>query len=223
MASEAEGAMRILDIRARLTRRRAPARRPAGPGGLSRRDLAAAAAAAMLPGAARAEGGAGALAALDRAHLAGIVRGLAGLTQSGDPALVRQADRLLAEIALLLPEAPVLHELHLLFPPGRGGPRRPLRIDLAALHGACHAARPVSFDYVDLQGAATSRRVLPLELVHPGHGILLLAWCELRGAERKFFVHAMDNLRLHPGDFGTRRLALLQGALAAEFGRRYEG
>lgn len=218
--------MSLTDLIARIAGRKSPATGRPFATGVTRRELAGAATAALLmPGVASGslpEVDPAMLGTLDRAQLAAMVRGLANLQASGDGEIARQADALLQRIARVMPEAPVLLDLHLLFGSGRSATvcRPHSRVDMSALHRACHEARPVSFDYVDLQGNATSRRVLPLELVHPAHGILLLAWCELRQAHRKFFAHSMENLRVHAGDFSDRRLALLQAALNEETARR---
>lgn len=179
-----------------------------------RRGLFGAAAAMALPVPARAVGSAP-FAGLPRAELAAMVRGLAALDGAADGSLSRDGAALLARLTEAMPEAPLLLDLHRLYPDAGEGEawRREAAVDLDLLHRACHEARPVRFTYTDLRGAVTTRNVLPVELVHPAHGILLLGWCELREAPRKFFVHAMEDLRLGEGDFTARRPSLIRAIL----------
>ncbi len=88
--------------------------------------------------------------------------------------------------------------------------------DLALLHAAMRACRPVAFGYADLAGNETQRTALPLALVHPPQGVKLLAWCEKAQDYRQFFVRAMQGLATGSGDFRRDRLALLQGLAAKE-------
>ena len=196
--------------------RRKNADSPVG-SGLSRRQFAGAALGmAALPGAAS---GAAldlpALAALPRGQLALIIRNLAGLNARTDPVLQQDCQRMIADIGQILPEAEKLLELHRLYRPMRQyhtSEAEDAR-GLSVLHDACLFSRPVSFDYTDLKGQKTSRRVLPIEIVHPATGIQLLAWCEKRQAHRKFFVKEIHGLRVHAGDFSARRADLIQGAI----------
>lgn len=175
---------------------------------LSRRRLLTIAPLAALPVAARA-----ATPAPDRRALVLTVRAMADLDSCGDPALLAFRDAEMERVSKSLPEAPDLLRLHRLYPASRRAvdlrPPTPV-IDLAALHDACDAARPVAFRYTDLSDRVTERQVLPLELVHPGHGVLLFAWCELRDAPRRFFVHAMEGLSLGSGSFADRRAELIR-------------
>ncbi|HBS50218.1 MAG TPA: hypothetical protein DEA05_09090 [Rhodobacteraceae bacterium] len=77
-------------------------------------------------------------------------------------------------------------------------------------------AQPVAFHYTDLQGQSSQRSVLPLALVHPPHGIQLLAWCEMRGDYRKFFVDMVEQAEPLDRSFAERRLALLRGLVERE-------
>lgn len=185
--------------------------------GLSRRQFAGAALGlASLPGAASGAGlDLSALAGLPRAQLALIVRNLAMLEPGADPILMQDCQHMISDIATVLPEAPKLLELHRLYPPVRrynanhGG----VSSQLASLHDACIYSRPISFDYTDQKGQQTSRRVLPIEIIHPATGIQLLGWCEKRQAHRKFFISEIRNLKILSGDFSTRRSELIQGAI----------
>lgn len=162
------------------------------------------------------------LAGMGRGELAALLRGLVDLERRHDPALTAQAGALLKEIGEVLPEAPLLADLHRLFQPPQGPVMRPaVRIDLETLYRACAESRPVIFDYTDLAGEPSHREVLPVEIVHGRNGILLLAWCTLRAAPRKFYAHAMDNLALGHCSFAAQRPELLTAVLEEEMSARY--
>lgn len=167
-------------------------------------------------------------AALDPALRDAALRGLALAGYRGDPVTAAAAQAALAALAKTDPEAAILGQLYQILDV------RPCALyrldlpeaaepDLAALHAAIAACRPVAFGYTDLSGNASARVVLPLALVHPPQGVKLLAWCETRAGFRQFFVREMTGLTPRPGDFSANRLALLQGLLAKETGRDARG
>jgi predicted DNA-binding transcriptional regulator YafY len=188
------------------------------PPDISRRNLFGGIALAMLmPQPLSAAQVAGKLAALDLVTLHSLLRGLVFLKSLGDPVIDEDATALLDQIGARLPEAPLLVALYRAYSAGSPPFWRDEDFgDLSHLHRAVAEARAVSFDYTDLQGAMTKRRVLPLALVHPPHGIQLLAWCELRDGYRKFFVGSIDDLTPHKDSFAGRRQALLEGLLESE-------
>lgn len=185
--------------------------------------LAGAAAASGL-GAAPAALSAAPQPALDPALRDAALRGLALAGYRGDPVTAAAAKAALAGLARADPEAAILGQLYQLLDV------RPCAFsrldlpdaaeqDLAALHEAIAACRPVAFGYTDLSANQSERRVLPLTLVHPPQGVKLLAWCETRKGFRQFFVREMTGLALRPGDFSADRVALLAGLLDKETGR----
>ena len=152
------------------------------------------------------------------------LRGLALASHRGDPVAAATAEATLARLAETDPEAALLGRIYQLLdvrPAAYWREDLPeaAAADLATLHGAIRASRPVAFAYTDLSGQETTRTVLPLALVHPPQGVKLLAWCEERQDFRQFFVRTMKGLTLGVGDFSGDRLALLQGLLDKEAGR----
>lgn len=158
------------------------------------------------------------LAALDPMALHHLLRGLVFLDRFGDPVVEDDAAALLEHIERRLPGASMLVELYRAYHHDGFAPfqRAEERGNLAILHRAVAEARPVACHYTDLNGQATDRTVLPLALVHPPHGIQLLAWCELRGDYRKFFVDMMQDTVLQEPCFADRRFDLLCGLLERE-------
>lgn len=152
------------------------------------------------------------------------LRGLALASHRGDPVAAATAEATLARLAETDPEAALLGRIYQLLdvrPSAYWHDDLPEAAteDLATLHGAIRASRPIAFGYTDLSGQETTRTVLPLALVHPPQGVKLLAWCEKRKDFRQFFVRAMKGLTLGVGDFSGNRLTLLQGLLDKEAGR----
>ncbi len=158
------------------------------------------------------------LAGLDIATLHNLLRGMVLLEQFGDPVIDADADGLVAQIAHRLPEARLLMSLyrHHMRRGTLGRWRAEDEGDLAVLHMALSRAQPVSFTYTNLESEITNRRILPLAMLHPAHGIQVLGWCELRSDYRRFFVGSMANLTVERGDFAARRLALVRGLIEHE-------
>ncbi len=152
------------------------------------------------------------------------LRGLALAGHRGDPVTAAAAKAAIERLSQTDPEGAILARLYqrLDVRPAQYWPEdmpEAAAADLATLHGAIRACQPMAFGYTDLSGNQTARTVLPLALVHPPQGVKLLAWCEVRGDFRQFFVRAMRGLTPHAGDFSADRLALLQGLLDKETGR----
>ena len=152
------------------------------------------------------------------------VRGLALASHRGDPVAAATAEATLARLAKADPETALLGRIYQLLdvrPAAYWQADLPeaAAADLATLHGAIRASRPVGFGYTDLSAQETTRTVLPLALVHPPQGVKLLAWCAERKDFRQFFVRAIKGLTLGVDDFSGDRLRLLQGLLDKEAGR----
>lgn len=149
------------------------------------------------------------------------LRGLALADRRGDPVAAGAADAALARLAETDPEGALLARLYrrLDVRPSAywadDAPQAEAR-DLAVLHGAIAASRPVWFGYTDLNDRTSERTVLPLALVHPPQGVKLLAWCLSAEGYRQFFVREMRELTLGTKDFSARRMALLQGLVEKE-------
>lgn len=158
------------------------------------------------------------LQALTRIEPHSLLRGIAVLGQFGDPVIDEDAAALLGLIEGRMPEARLLVALYRKYQSGwlSDLQRDESEAVLILLHQAVADSCPVAFDYTDLAGSRTSRRVLPLALIHPPHGIQLLAWCELRSDYRKFFVGFMSGIAAYGDNFANRRLGLLAGLLERE-------
>lgn len=197
--------------------------RAAAADAVTRRDLAGLLAAggvlAASPAAASAPDGFAALGWKERDTL---LRGLAGVSATGDAGLSARAAALVAGIGATMPEAPYLYALYQRYPalPAGQGTRRPaVSADLALIEQAVEAAQALRIGYTDLQDRETEREIWPLALVYPAHGIFVLAWCRKREAYRRFFAHSVRRAVPAGTGFAAQRLALLQGLVADEAGR----
>lgn len=201
-----------------------PRRDPPAAPMLSRRALAsrlAAAAATLGLGPRAAAAQAPAAPALDPELRDAALRGLALADHRGDPVHAAAARAAMDRLQQADPEGALLLRLYrkLDVRPAayyREDMPQAAAADLALLHAAMRACRPVAFGYADLAGNETQRTALPLALVHPPQGVKLLAWCEKAQDYRQFFVRAMQGLATGSGDFRRDRLALLQGLAAKE-------
>lgn len=195
-----------------------------GASGVTRRDLAVVAAGGVLTAVAPAAAALPSrLAGMDRRGLDMLVRGLAGVEQAADPALSAQAAAMLSEIAEVLPEAPQLFALYRAYPAGRSGyaVRRPeAEVNLAVIERAIDAAEGLHIGYTDLHGHETVREIWPLALVHPDHGIFVMAWCRMRQGYRKFFAHSLAWAEPSGSTFAAERTQLLAGLVAQETARQ---
>ncbi len=149
------------------------------------------------------------------------LRGMALASHRGDPVQEAATQAAIERMAETDPESAILTRIYQLFDV------RPASYwldnntpaaedDLASLHSAIRACSPVAFKYTDLSGNMTTRVVLPLALVHPAQGVKLIAWCEERNDFRQFFVRAMQDLDMRPGNFRQGRLSLLKAFLDKE-------
>lgn len=146
------------------------------------------------------------------------LRGLALADGRQDPVRAKAAAEVLEKLDRDDPEAGLLVRIYQRFdvPPASywlGDAYSPDPTHLERLHSAVRESRRVQITYTDLQGAETTRAVLPLALVHPVQGVKLLAWCEARQDFRQFFVRSMADVSAQSGEFVIRRLELLRGLL----------
>lgn len=189
---------------------------PAAPVDPARRAVLGTGAAALaMPSLAEA-GGAG----FDRLAAVRNVRALAYVDAA---VFEREIEAALDVIATRLPEARTLFELHRIAATRsrRGWVTVERDLDPTPLHRACVGARAVRFAYMDRLGQSSRREVWPLEIIAAPSGAQLLAFCTLRGAQRKFFLREMRDVRVTNRRFTDRRPGLLRAALD-DLRRSYE-
>jgi predicted DNA-binding transcriptional regulator YafY len=132
-----------------------------------------------------------------------------------DPELARAASAALAKIEPGLPE------------PLRAGLRDPTlrapRLDggglvaaLKPLRQACRKKQRVRFEYTDLGGQVSRRKVRPLALLFWGRVWTLAAWCEWRQDFRSFRVDRLRGLACGPQTFVDEPGKMLKDLLKRE-------
>jgi len=125
-----------------------------------------------------------------------IAIGVRLLRRLRDAKLQRAAERVLAKLAVVVPEP--LH-LHLVSAPiyvSDGDAPPATGIDPAELRSAIHEARKVAITYVDETGHRTYRTVRPIAMAYYVDVTLLGAWCELTNDFRNFRVDRISNAQL---------------------------
>ncbi len=126
----------------------------------------------------------------------------------GDADMAAAADRILAKVDAVLPEAlrPRLANSRLLVPDF--GTREPVGEHLRALRGAINNRRRVFIDYADVEGNTTERIIWPLAVLYWGKVWTVGGWCELRQAFRSFRLDRICDQRVltssYPDEDGRR-------------------
>lgn len=150
----------------------------------------------------------------DQNEIEALALSLAEVRAWGDPALTRAADSVLAKIAATLPHARERQLLHAISQVFRPEPRYDATLDLAPLRAACWQEEAVDIRYIDGEGAATERTILPLALFYTETCVTVLSWCCLREDFRMFRTDRMSAIRAGGTSFRPRRVPLLRDYLA---------
>ncbi|MEM6303375.1 MAG: YafY family protein [Pseudomonadota bacterium] len=143
-------------------------------------------------------------------ELEALVLGLRDVAVIGDPALAKAATTALAKLTSRVPARQAHRLQHAVLDAQRFIRPDPPRIDVSYLRAATWDEETVAFDYVDGQGARTTRRVDPLGLVYWQEANVLMAWCHLRKDYRVFRLDRMDNLSRTGDSFRPRRVPMLR-------------
>jgi predicted DNA-binding transcriptional regulator YafY len=137
--------------------------------------------------------------------------GMQLLRRTGDPGLATGARSVLTKLAAVMPD--VLRDslsatqFHV---STRGAPA-PGAVDLSETRAAIRTAQKMWIDYVDVNGAATSRKICPVAMEYHTEATLICGWCELRGDYRHFRTDRIRAAKLLDESFADRAAALLSG------------
>jgi predicted DNA-binding transcriptional regulator YafY len=148
-----------------------------------------------------------------RLEVEALVLGLAEVRLAGDPALAKAADAALAKIIATLPDRVQRQAIHSAHQVYRFETRPPAPAHLALVRQAIWDERALDFDYTDLGGEVTRRRILPLSVIFLDHTLLCLAWCQLRQGFRRFHLVQMKGVTDTDESFRPRRVPLLRQML----------
>ena len=121
-----------------------------------------------------------------RDEIVALVAGIRMVNSWGGIAMSRAASEALVKIELVLPSRERERVARsTVFAPPMGLPDE-VRMLIDRIEYAIDARDILRFDYLDLKGSATERRVQPLGLWFWGKVWTMVAWCELRGDFRMF-------------------------------------
>lgn len=155
-----------------------------------------------------------------RIEIEALTLGLAEVRNMGDPALAAAAESVLGKVAATLPSLGQQHLLHAVSRVYRFEERFPPLPDMALVRACCWREEALTIDYVDRDGAATSRTIWPLAIVYLDRMLVVLARCCLREDFRMFRADRIAAVAATGISFRPRRAALLRdyGARLAEEG-----
>ena len=155
-----------------------------------------------------------------RIEIEALTLGLAEVRNMGDPALGAAAESVLGKVAATLPSLGQQHLLHAVSRVYRFEERFPALPDMALIRACCWREEALTIDYVDRDGAATSRTIWPLAIVYLDRMLVVLARCCLRDDFRMFRADRIAAVAATGISFRPRRAALLRdyGARLVEEG-----
>lgn len=155
-----------------------------------------------------------------RIEIEALTLGLAEVRNMGDPALAAAAESVLGKVAATLPSLGQQHLLHAVSRVYRFEERFPALPDMALVRACCWREEALTIDYVDRDGAATSRTIWPLAIVYLDRMLVVLARCCLRDDFRMFRADRIAAVAATGISFRPRRAALLRdyGARLADEG-----
>jgi predicted DNA-binding transcriptional regulator YafY len=136
------------------------------------------------------------------------------IKRTGDAGLQAAAQGVLSKLSVALP----LHlKDHLDLAPvyvSPYGAASPSRADPDEIRTAIRERRKIRMDYVDADGGATNRVVLPLALAYFVEATLLCGWCELRQDHRNFRLDRIQDMQVLAADFTADHDRLMREWLA---------
>lgn len=150
----------------------------------------------------------------DRMELEALSLGLNEVRHFGDESLAAAAVSALAKISASL-STPLEQQLfHAASQVHRTEFRYAAAPGIDVIRQGCWRERAVAIHYVDKQGAASQRTILPLAIVYLDRKLMVLAWCCLRDAFRMFDAARISQAELGRLGFRPRRVALLRDYIA---------
>lgn len=149
-----------------------------------------------------------------RLEVEALVLGLAEVRHMGDPALAKAAEVAMSKITATLPERVQRQAVHAVSRSIRFRPGLKVPPHIGLLREASWAEAEVQLRYLDMNGAATERRIWPLAMVYFDAALMCLAFCLLRQDFRRFHLHRMTDVTLTGHSFRPRRVPMLRDYVA---------
>ncbi|HVI90588.1 MAG TPA: YafY family protein [Dongiaceae bacterium] len=151
-----------------------------------------------------------------RDEIEAILVGARLIKRTGDPGLQAAAEGVLSKLSVALP--PHLKD-HLDLAPvyvSPAGAVTPQQADLNDIRTAIRDRRKIRLSYVDVEGHATERVVLPLAIAYFVEATLLCGWCELRQGQRNFRLDRIREMALLDDSFAEDHARLMAEWLASQ-------
>lgn len=151
-----------------------------------------------------------------RDEIEAILVGARLIKRTGDPGLQAAAEGVLSKLSVTLP--PHLRD-HLDLAPvyvSPAGAVTPQQADLTDIRTAIRDRRKLRLSYVDVDGKATERVVLPLAIAYFVEATLLCGWCELRQGQRNFRLDRIRQMALLEDSFADDHARLMAEWLASQ-------
>jgi predicted DNA-binding transcriptional regulator YafY len=151
-----------------------------------------------------------------RDEIEAILVGTRLIKRTGDPGLQAAAEGVLSKLSVALP--PHLRD-HLDLAPvyvSPAGAVTPQQADLNDIRTAIRDRRKLRLSYVDAEGQATDRVVLPLAIAYFVEATLLCGWCELRQGQRNFRLDRIREMALLEDSFAADHARLMAEWLASQ-------
>lgn len=142
-----------------------------------------------------------------------LVLGLGEVIEVGDPALAAAARDARAKLKATLPNRMASHLENAVLHAHKFRPRPEISIDPAVVRQAAWEELAIDISYSDVNGAASARRVLPLQIMYFDDTLALMAFCTLRDAPRVFRLDRISEVALTNQSFRPRRVPLLRDML----------
>lgn len=151
-----------------------------------------------------------------RDEIEAILVGARLIKRTGDPGLQAAAEGVLSKLSVALPAH--LKD-HLDLAPvyvSPAGAVTPQQADLNDIRTAIRDRRKLRLSYVDAEGQATERVVLPLAIAYFVEATLLCGWCELRQGQRNFRLDRIREMALLDDSFADIHARLMAEWLASQ-------
>lgn len=151
-----------------------------------------------------------------RDEIEAILVGARLIKRTGDPGLQAAAEGVLSKLSVALPAH--LRD-HLDLAPvyvSPAGAVTPQQADLTDIRTAIRDRRKLRLSYVDVDGKATERVVLPLAIAYFVEATLLCGWCELRQGQRNFRLDRIRQMALLEDSFADDHARLMAEWLASQ-------
>jgi predicted DNA-binding transcriptional regulator YafY len=149
-----------------------------------------------------------------RAEIEAIALGMAEVAHMGDPVMAKAAASVLAKVAASLPddrEQQLFHAISQVYRPEQ----RYVAVNHAEeIRQACWEEEALDIRYLDQNGVASERTILPLAIVYTDRTQTLLSWCCLRQAFRMFRIDRVTDAKRSGTSFRPKRAALLREYLS---------